>query len=136
MGPRGTETIVHIRKDLLALLREHRNLEPINVDLIHLLSSWFNRGFLELRRIEWRTPAIVLEKLIAYEAVHEIRGWPDLRRRLERDRRCFAFFHPALPDEPLIFVEVALTRGMAPSICARWSRPPPMAGMAPMSPAV
>jgi malonyl-CoA decarboxylase len=116
MGPRGTETIVEIRKDLLALLREHRNLDPINVDLIHLLSSWFNRGFLELRRIDWRTPAIVLEKLIAYEAVHEIRGWPDLRRRLERDRRCFAFFHPALPDEPLIFVEVALTRGMAPSI--------------------
>lgn len=115
-GPHGTEAIVGMRKDLLALSPEHRNLEPINSDLIHLLSSWFNRGFLELRRIDWRTPALVLEKLITHEAVHEIRGWPDLRRRLERDRRCFAFFHPALPDEPLIFVEVALTRGMAPSI--------------------
>jgi malonyl-CoA decarboxylase len=115
-GPRGTEAIVEMRKDLLALLPKHRKLDPINADLIHLLSSWFNRGFLELRQVDWRTPAIVLEKLIDHEAVHEIRGWPDLRRRLERDRRCFAFFHPALPDEPLIFVEVALTRGMAPSI--------------------
>jgi len=115
-GPRGTETIVEMRKDLLELLPGHRKLEPINADFVHLLSSWFNRGFLELRRIDWRTPALVLEKLITHEAVHEIRGWPDLRRRLERDRRCFAFFHPALPDEPLIFVEVALTRGMAPSI--------------------
>ena len=115
-SPRGTEAIVEMRKDLLALLPKHRNLSPINADLVHLLSSWFNRGFLELKRIDWRTPAIVLEKLIAHESVHEIRGWPDLRRRLERDRRCFAFFHPALPDEPLIFVEVALTRGMAPAI--------------------
>jgi malonyl-CoA decarboxylase len=115
-GPRGTEAIVKMREDLLALLPHHRNLEPINADFIHLLASWFNRGFLELRRIDWRTPALVLEKLIDHEAVHEIRGWPDLRRRLERDRRCFAFFHPALPDEPLIFVEVALTRGMAPAI--------------------
>jgi malonyl-CoA decarboxylase len=115
-GPRGTETVVEMRKDLLALIPAHRDLAPINIDLIHLLSSWFNRGFLELRRIDWRTPALVLEKLITHEAVHEIRGWPDLRRRLERDRRCFAFFHPALPDEPLIFVEVALTHGMAPSI--------------------
>ena len=115
-SPGGTEAIVQMRKDLLALLPKHRDLDPINVDLVHLLSSWFNRGFLELKRIDWRTPAIVLEKLIHYESVHEIRGWPDLRRRLERDRRCFAFFHPALPDEPLIFVEVALTRGMAPSI--------------------
>jgi malonyl-CoA decarboxylase len=115
-GPHGTEAMVKMREDLLALLPKHRNLEPINADFIHLFASWFNRGFLELRRIDWRTPALVLEKLIAHEAVHEIHGWPDLRRRLERDRRCFAFFHPALPDEPLIFVEVALTRGMAPSI--------------------
>jgi malonyl-CoA decarboxylase len=79
----------------------------VDHDLTHLLGSWFNRGFLELRRIDWSTPASILEKLIAYEAVHEIHGFPDLKRRLERDRRCFAFFHPALPHEPLIFVEVA-----------------------------
>jgi malonyl-CoA decarboxylase len=78
--------------------------------------SWFNRGFLELQRIDWQTPAIVLEKLIQYEAVHEITGWKDLRRRLEDDRRCFAFFHPALPHEPLIFIEVALCRGMSSSV--------------------
>ena len=116
ISPRGTETIVQMRQDLLALLPQHPALEPINADLIHLLGSWFNRGFLELRRIDWRTPALILEKLIAHEAVHEIRGWPDLRRRLASDRRCFAFFHPALPDEPLIFVEVALTQGIATAI--------------------
>jgi malonyl-CoA decarboxylase len=80
---------------------------------MHLLRSWFNRGFLRLERIDWRTSAIVLEKLIQYEAVHAIEGWRDLRRRLEADRRCFAFFHPQLPDEPIIFIEVALTRGMS-----------------------
>jgi malonyl-CoA decarboxylase len=115
-SPRGTETIVNMRRDLLALLGEHPCLEPIDKDLVHLLTSWFNRGFLELRRIDWRTSALILEKLIAHEAVHEIHGWPDLRRRLENDRRCFAFFHPALPDEPLIFVEVALTHGIAAAI--------------------
>ena len=116
ISPRGTETIVNMRRDLLAILGEHPHLEPINADLVHLLASWFNRGFLELRRIDWRTPALILEKLIAHEAVHEIRGWPDLRRRLAIDRRCFAFFHAALPDEPLIFVEVALTHGIATAI--------------------
>ncbi len=116
MSPHGTEAIVGMRHDLLRLLPKNPDLEAINTDLLHLLSSWFNRGFLELRRIDWRTPALVLEKLITYEAVHEIQGWPDLRRRLERDRRCFAFFHAALPDEPLIFVEVALTEGMASAI--------------------
>jgi malonyl-CoA decarboxylase len=116
ISPRGTETIVNMRSDLLALLTKHPQLEPINADLVHLLGSWFNRGFLELRRIDWRTPALILEKLIQHEAVHEIRGWPDLRRRLESDRRCFAFFHPALPDEPLIFVEVALTQGIATAV--------------------
>jgi malonyl-CoA decarboxylase len=85
----------------------------IDSDLGHLLNSWFNRGFLVLQRIDWRTPALVLEKLIQYEAVHAIQGWPDLRRRLQADRRCYAFFHPALPDEPVIFIEVALTRGMS-----------------------
>jgi len=116
ISPRGTETIVNMRRDLLALMEEHPSLEPIDTDLVHLLTSWFNRGFLELRRIDWRTSALILEKLIAHEAVHEIHGWPDLHRRLENDRRCFAFFHPALPDEPLIFVEVALTRGIAAAI--------------------
>src|SRR6266581_8763077 len=85
----------------------------IDADLAHLLGSWFNRGFLVLQRIDWRTPAMVLEKLIQYEAVHAIQGWPDLRRRLQADRRCYAFFHPALPEEPIIFIEVALTRGMS-----------------------
>jgi len=116
LSPRGTETIVNIRRDLLALLADHPQLEPVNTDLVHLLASWFNRGFLELRRIDWRTPALILEKLIAHESVHQIHGWNDLRRRLAADRRCFAFFHPALPDEPLIFVEVALTQGIAAAI--------------------
>jgi len=115
-GPHGMEAIVRMREDLLTMLPEHPNLEPINADLVHLLSSWFNRGFLELRRVDWRTPPVILEKLMQHEAVHEIQGWPDLRRRLQKDRRCFAFFHPALPDEPLIFVEVALTRGVPGAI--------------------
>src|ERR1700738_5202737 len=102
-----------MRKDLLAHLRSEPDLKPLDSDLRHLLGSWFNRGFLELQRIDWQTPAAVLEKLIAYEAVHEIKGWDDLRRRLAPDRRCFGFFHPALPGEPLIFVEVALVQGLA-----------------------
>jgi malonyl-CoA decarboxylase len=88
----------------------------IEADLAHLLASWFNRGFLHLERIDWRSSALMLEKLIQYEAVHEIRGWNDLHRRLGADRRCYAFFHPALPDEPLIFIEVALTRGVPSSV--------------------
>ena len=84
---------------------------------MHLFSSWFNRGFLVLRRIDWSTPAIILEKIIRYEAVHEIRDWDDLRRRIDPpDRRCYAFFHPALIDEPLIFVEVAFTSGIPRAI--------------------
>jgi malonyl-CoA decarboxylase len=102
-----------MREDLLGLLKARPALRPLDSDLLHLFDSWFNRGFLELRRIDWQTPAAVLEKLITYEAVHEIVGWEDLRRRLAGDRRCFAFFHPALPGEPLIFVEVALTQGLA-----------------------
>jgi malonyl-CoA decarboxylase len=94
-------------------LKSQRHWAGIEADLAHLLGSWFNRGFLTLQRIDWRTSALVLEKLIHYEAVHEIKGWGDLHRRLEADRRCFAFFHPALPDEPIIFIEVALTRGMS-----------------------
>jgi malonyl-CoA decarboxylase len=113
MAPGGTAALVEMRKTLLAGLRAHAEWRVIDSDLMHLLRSWFNRGFLRLQRIDWRTPALVLEKLIEYEAVHAIRGWWDLRRRLEGDRRCFAFFHPQLPDEPIIFIEVALTRGMS-----------------------
>jgi malonyl-CoA decarboxylase len=113
MAPGGTAALVEMRKTLLAGLRAHPQWRVVDSDLMHLLRSWFNRGFLRLERIDWRTPALVLEKLIAYEAVHAIRGWWDLRRRLEGDRRCFAFFHPQLPDEPIIFIEVALTRGMS-----------------------
>ena len=107
MAPGGTAMLLDLRRELLVAMKDHAELAAVDQDLTHLLSSWFNRGFLELRRIDWSTPAVILEKLINYEAVHEIRGFPDLKRRLERDRRCFAFFHPALPDEPLIFVEVA-----------------------------
>ena len=82
----------------------------------HLFSSWFNRGFLQLHNIDWKSPAHILEKLINYESVHEIRGWDDLRRRLMKDRRCFAFFHPAMPDEPLIFIEVALVQGLSSEV--------------------
>ncbi len=116
MTPNGTPAIVAMRRDLLPLLPAHPDLKAVDADFEHLLRSWFNRGFLELHRIDWSTPAVLLEKLFEYEAVHEIRGWSDMRRRLEADRRCFAFFHPALPDEPLIFVEVALLGGLADSI--------------------
>ena len=116
MAPGGTSAILVMREFLLQLLSERPDLTPLDSDFRHLFSSWFNRGFLQFERIEWRTPAVILEKLIAYEAVHAIDGWDDLRRRLANDRRCFAFFHPALADEPLIFVEVALTRGLADRI--------------------
>jgi malonyl-CoA decarboxylase len=114
--PGATKLLVEMRADILAKGREAIELRPLEQDLHHLLSSWFNRGFLELRRIDWNTSAAILEKLIAYEAVHEIHGWEDLRRRLGPDRRCFAFFHPALSDEPLIFVEVALCNGLASEV--------------------
>lgn len=116
MAPGGTRAVINMREDLLGLLHDVPDLKAVDSDFAHLLASWFNRGFLELRRIDWSTPANVLEKLIAYEAVHEIRDWDDLRRRLDQDRRCYAFFHPALPGEPLIFVEVALVNGLAGSI--------------------
>ncbi len=116
MAPGGTAALVAMRKDLTARLRDEPSLKPLDADLKHLLASWFNRGFLELRRIDWQSPAEVLDKLIAYEAVQEIKGWDDLRRRLAPDRRCFAFFHPALPGEPLIFVEVALVEGLAGAV--------------------
>src|SRR2546427_2119674 len=116
MGPDGTASIVAMRADLRSFLAENPQLKPVDGDMMHLLQSWFNRGFLRIERIGWKTPAFILEKLIQYESVHEIRGWDDLHRRLADDRRCFAFFHPALPDEPLVFVEVALVRGLADSI--------------------
>ncbi|MFL5332849.1 MAG: malonyl-CoA decarboxylase [Geminicoccaceae bacterium] len=116
MAPGGTAALVKMREELVGLLKTEPALRVLDGDLRHLLASWFNRGFLELRRIDWQTPAAVLEKLIAYEAVHEIQGWDDLRRRLAADRRCFAFFHPALPGEPLIFVEVALVEGLASAV--------------------
>jgi malonyl-CoA decarboxylase len=116
MAPNGTATIVRMRRDLLKLLKQHPHLAAIDADFKHLLSSWFNRGFLLLEKINWETPAIILEKLIEYETVHEMKGWDDLRRRLADDRRCFAFFHRALPNEPLIFVEVALVEGLSGSI--------------------
>ena len=117
MAPGATARIVAMRKELLGFVRSNPELAPIDRDLFHLLQSWFNRGFLVLRRIDWQTPAAILEKIIAYEAVHEIDGWDDLRRRLEpADRRCFGFFHPSLVDEPLIFVEVALTDNISSDI--------------------
>lgn len=113
----ATAKLVAMREDLIRFLPENPNLGKLNVDFKHLFVSWFNRGFLVLRPINWSSPAHILEKIITYESVHEIENWDDLRRRLQpEDRRCFAFFHPAMPDEPLIFVEVALTKGIPNSI--------------------
>ena len=109
-APGGTAALVAMRADLLDAMRGDRGLAIVDRDFQHLFGSWFNRGFLVLRRIDWSSPAAILEKIIRYEAVHEIRDWDELRRRIDpMDRRCYAFFHPALVDEPLIFVEVALT---------------------------
>ncbi|MFM9967361.1 MAG: malonyl-CoA decarboxylase, partial [Burkholderiales bacterium] len=116
MAPGGTAVLVEMRRRLLRDLRDTPQWIGIDADLAHLFRSWFNRGFLLLERIDWRTSAQVLEKLIKYEAVHEIQGWRDLRRRTQADRRCYAFFHPALPEEPLIFIEVALTKGISDKV--------------------
>src|SRR5580658_6888320 len=111
LAPGGTAALVRMREQLLDAMDHRDELSIIDNDFVHLFSSWFNRGFLVLRRIDWSTSAAILEKIIRYEAVHEISDWADLRRRIDPpDRRCYAFFHPALVDEPLIFVEVALTR--------------------------
>ena len=115
-APGGTATILRMRERLLELTPSQRELDAVDWDFRHLLSSWFNPGFLQIVRVDWRTPAYLLEQIIKHEAVHEIRGWNDLRRRLEADRRCFAFFHPALLDEPLIFVEVALLDRIADAV--------------------
>ncbi len=116
LAPGGTLALVQMRGDLMRTLKEHPGHAAVDGDLLHLLRSWFNRGFLVLRRIDWNSSAVILERLIQYEAVHQITGWADLRRRLQADRRCYAFFHPTLPDEPLIFIEVALTRGIGTQI--------------------
>jgi malonyl-CoA decarboxylase len=117
LAPGGTAALVHMREQLMDAMDHRDDLAVIDNDFVHLFSSWFNRGFLVLRRIDWSTSASILEKIIRYEAVHEIRDWEDLRRRVDLpDRRCYAFFHPALVDEPLIFVEVALTREIPDAI--------------------
>jgi malonyl-CoA decarboxylase len=118
LAPAGTKALVAMREKLMNAM-DHRedDLAAVDADFVHLFSSWFNRGFLVLRRIDWSTPANILEKIIHYEAVHEIHDWRDLRARIDPpDRRCYAFFHPALVDEPLIFVEVALTREMSDAV--------------------
>lgn len=116
--PQGVKFLVDLRADILSFLKAEPALKPLDDDLQALLTSWFDIGFLEMRSISWRSPAALLEKLIEYEAVHEIRSWEDLRNRLESDRRLYAFFHPRMPDEPLIFVEVALVTGIAGNIQA------------------
>ena len=117
LAPNGTAALVRMREQLIDALDHRADLAAVDADFVHLFSSWFNRGFLVLRRIDWSTPAMILEKIIRYEAVHEIESWDDLRRRIDPpDRRCYAFFHPALLDEPLIFVEVALTREMPDAV--------------------
>lgn len=114
--PDGVKFLVEMRAELLRLKDNEPPLQALETDLKGLLASWFDVGFLELRAIDWKSPAALLEKLVQYEAVHRIRTWRDLRNRLDSDRRCYAFFHPRMPDEPLIFVEVALERGMAASV--------------------
>jgi len=117
LAPGGTAALVRMREHLLDAMAHRSDLAVVDADFVHLFSSWFNRGFLVLRDIDWSTPANILEKIIRHEAVHKIRSWDDLRRRIDPDDRCcFAFFHPALNDEPLIFVEVALTSGIPGAI--------------------
>jgi malonyl-CoA decarboxylase len=124
-APGATGRLVNMRQDLLRLSTDLPVLQALDEDFRHLFASWFNRGFLVLRPISWESPAHILEKIIAYEAVHAIDSWDELRRRLQpSDRRCFAFFHPAMPDEPLIFVEVALTKGTPGSVQALLSVTP------------
>lgn len=131
----GVAAIVAMRRALVELLRQRPELRAVDADFSHLLSSWFNPGFLYLRQVDWNSPAALLEKIIEHEAVHAIRDWSDLRRRLQSDRRCFAFFHPQLPDEPLIFVEVALIAAIPRSIAqliddktiSRLGKPPSVA---------
>ena len=116
-APNATLKLVHMRADLLAAMRKDPSLAPLDADFEHLFASWFNRGFLRIERVDWSTPASVLEKIMGYETVHPMKGWEDLRRRLDpNDRRFYAFFHPATGNEPLIFVEVALMRDIPDEI--------------------
>ncbi|MCB2006425.1 MAG: malonyl-CoA decarboxylase [Burkholderiaceae bacterium] len=112
----GLRFLVNLRAELLPLLRTHKGLVALDAELESLFSNWFDVAFLELRRISWDSPASLIEKLIRYEAVHAIRSWADVKNRLDSDRRCYGFFHPHMPDEPLIFVEVALLDQMADSM--------------------
>ena len=114
--PDGMKFLVELRAELLQATAGDSLLQALETDLKGLLASWFDVGFLELRRIDWNSPAALLEKLVRYEAVHRIRTWRDLKNRLDSDRRCYAFFHPRMPEEPLIFVEVALVKGMSDSV--------------------
>ena len=116
--PEGVKFLVDMRAELLRFGREDRGLVGLEADLKGLLAAWFDIGFLELKRITWDSPAALLEKLSVYEAVHQVRSWTDLKNRLDSDRRCFAFFHPRMPSEPLIFVEVAMVSGMAADVQA------------------
>ena len=115
--PDGVKFVVDLRAEMLQASADgDKRIQALETDLKGLLASWFDVGFLELRRIDWSSPASLLEKLVQYEAVHRIRTWRDLKNRLDSDRRCYAFFHPRMPDEPLIFVEVALVKGLADSV--------------------
>jgi malonyl-CoA decarboxylase len=116
--PQGVKFLVDLRADLLRYLENDRELAVLDRELESRLSAWFDVGFLELQRLTWNSPAALLEKLIEYEAVHEIRSWADLKNRLDSDRRLYAFFHPRMPAEPLIFVEVALTDNLAGNVQA------------------
>jgi malonyl-CoA decarboxylase len=124
--PDGVKFLVDLRTTLMAHAREDPALAALESDLRGLLASWFDIGFLEMRRIDWDSPAALLEKLVGYEAVHEIRGWRDLKDRMDSDRRCYAFFHPRMPGEPLIFVEVALVEGLAGSVQALLNQKAPV----------
>lgn len=116
-APGATVRLVRMREELIRLAKADESLARADLDFRHLFASWFNRGFLLLTPVNWNSPACILERIIEYEAVHEIKSWDDLRRRLApADRRCFAYFHPAMPGEPLIFVEIALTRGVPGSV--------------------
>ena len=114
--PDGRKFLVDLRGFLLTIRKDDKLLAALEADLRGLLAAWFDIGFLELQRIDWNSPAVLLEKLVDYEAVHAIRSWRDLKNRLDSDRRCYAFFHPRMPGEPLIFVEVALVKGLAGSV--------------------
>ena len=116
MAPNGTAFLVSMREDLLRFVLENSSLADLDEDFRHLFRSWFNPGFLRLERITWDTKAAVLERIISYEKVHKIKDMTDLKRRLEEDRRFYAYFHPVLPDEPLIFVQVAFTQGLGNSV--------------------